>query len=62
MTAVKPCTAEREVLPDGAATAADGGWCRAWSSADRIVVVAEAPDAVRVDASDRAVVRIALPG
>ncbi|MDN3238111.1 alpha-L-fucosidase [Glycomyces tritici] len=61
MTALKPYTADRGVLPDGTAVADDGGWCRAWSSADRIVVVAETPDAVRVDASDREVVRIALP-
>jgi alpha-L-fucosidase len=52
---------ERRVLPEGAANAANGGWCRAWSSADMIVVVADDPDAVRVDAPGREVVRFALP-
>lgn len=62
MTGIKPHTADRRFLADeGVVSAGADNWCRAWISGDRIVVVADRPEAVRATAPGREIVRFALP-
>jgi alpha-L-fucosidase len=63
MRALKPYTAGRS-FPGGdkVAVSAEGDvWFRFWASGDRLVVVADRPDAVKIDAPGFEVVAIALP-
>jgi alpha-L-fucosidase len=63
MTDVKPYTTDRR-FPGGAEVAVSAeadNWCRHWASGDRLVIVAERPDAVRVSAPGYKIVHIALP-
>jgi alpha-L-fucosidase len=63
MSAIKPYTADRSFpgAAEAAVTAEDGDWCRAWASGDRLVVVADRPEAVKVVAPGYEIVPIALP-
>jgi alpha-L-fucosidase len=63
MTALKPYTADRRFPgEDEAAVSVDAGdWCRTWASGDRLVVVADRPEAVRINAPGYEVVGVELP-
>ncbi|MQM25860.1 alpha-L-fucosidase [Glycomyces albidus] len=63
MTAVKPYTADRRFPgEDEAGVSVDAGdWCRTWASGDRLVVVADRPEAVRINAPGYEVVGVELP-
>jgi alpha-L-fucosidase len=63
MTAIKPYTTDRRFPGDDAVTvsAEADSWYRTWASGDRLVVVADRPDAVRVTAPGYEIVQVALP-
>lgn len=63
MRAIKPYTTDRS-FPGGdkVTVSAEGdAWFRFWASGDRLVVVADRPDSVKIDAPGFEVVAIALP-
>jgi alpha-L-fucosidase len=63
MTGVKPYTTDRRTTDEAVTVAApDGTWHRTWISGERIVVVADRPEAVRIAAEGYEVVPISLPG
>ncbi|WP_199035018.1 alpha-L-fucosidase [Glycomyces salinus] len=63
MTELKPFTTDRRPVTgeEVAVTSAEDNWCRAWISGDRLVVVADRPEAVEVAANGLEVVSVALP-
>jgi alpha-L-fucosidase len=60
MTALKPYTADRS-FPEVAVSAEADNWCRTWVSGDRLVVVADRPEDVKITAPGYEAVAIALP-
>jgi alpha-L-fucosidase len=63
MAEVKPYTADRR-FPGGDAvtvSAEADNWCRTWASSNRLVVVADRPEDVRVTAPGYDIVHVALP-
>ena len=62
MTEVKPYTTDRRTTPHGVTAAGEAdNWCRTWTSGTRLVVVADRPEAVHVNAPGYEIVRIPLP-
>jgi alpha-L-fucosidase len=60
MTAIKPYTTDRS-FPEVAVSAEDENWCRTWVSGDRLIVVADRPEDVTINAPGYEAVAIALP-
>ena len=63
MTGVKPYTTDRQFPGDAEVTvsAEADNWYRTWASGDKLVVIADRPEAVRVTAPGYETVAIALP-
>jgi alpha-L-fucosidase len=63
MTEVKPYSTDRRFPGDDevAVSAEADNWCRTWASGDRLVVIADQPEAVRVTAPGYEIVHLALP-